>query len=112
MDTIGIRKASFISTIGAIPFLVFGNQVMLVSLIGVMMFSMTMAITLSVLVSAFQKNPGVAFGFTTVGLALGSFPMFFFRITDLWVNGIIVVVASFVCFLALLKITKKEVKNV
>ena len=108
VDRIGIRKTTFISMIGAIPFLVFGNELMMVSLIGVMFFSMTMAITLSILVSAYLKNPGLAFGFTTVGLALGSLPVFFFRITELWINGIIVIVASIICFYVLLKITKRR----
>lgn len=112
VDRIGIRKTTFISMIGAIPFLVFGNELMMVSLVGVMFFSMTMAITLSILVSVYRKNPGLAFGLTTVGLALGVLPIFFFRITELWINDIIVVVASVICFYVLLKITKKEVKNV
>ena len=112
IDKIGIRKTIYISMLGAIPFLIFGNELMWISLIGVMFFSMTMAITLAILVSAYQKNPGVAFGFTTVGLALGSMPTFFFRVTDLLTNGIIIVVASLVCLYILLKITKKEVRNV
>ena len=111
VDKIGIRKTIWISMLGAIPFLLFGNEIMMVSLVGVMFFSMTMAITLSILVSVYQKNPGVAFGFTTVGLAFGSVPVFFFKITDLWINDIIIVVASLACLYILLKVTKKEVKN-
>ena len=110
IDRIGIRKTIYISMLGAIPFLLFGNELMWVSLIGVMFFSMTMAITLAILVSTYQKNPGVAFGFTTVGLALGSMPVFFFRVTDLLTNGIIIVIASIVCLCLLLRITKKEKK--
>lgn len=112
IDRIGIRKTIWISMLGAVPFLLFGNEMMWISLIGVMFFSMTMAITLAILVSVYQKNPGVAFGFTTVGLAIGSMPVFFFRITDFLTNGIIIVIASLICLFVLLTITKKEVKSV
>lgn len=112
VDKIGIRKTAYISMLGAIPFLAFGDQNMTVSLIGVMFFSMTMAITLAILVSAFPKLPGFAFGITTVGLALGSLPVFFFRIDDLLINLIMIVVASILCLFIILKITRKEKKYV
>ena len=107
-DTIGIRKTAYISMLGALPFLIFGDNYMIISLIGVMFFSMTMAITLAILVSAFPKTPGFAFGITTVGLTLGTLPIFFFRITNPIVNSILVVVASILCLFIILKITRKE----
>ena len=109
IDKIGIRKTIYISMLGAIPFLLSGNELMMVSLVGVMFFSMTMAITLAILVSTYRDNPGVAFGFTTVGLAIGAMPIFFFRITDLLLNDIIIVIMSIMCLYILLKVTKKEV---
>ena len=112
VDKIGIKKTIMISTLGAIPFLIFGNEIMEISLIGVMFFSMTMAVTLAILVSVYQKNPGVAFGFTTIGLFLGSLPAFFFQVTDFLTNVIIVVVASILCCGMLIKITRKGGKNV
>ena len=111
-DKIGIRKTIYLSMIGALPFLLFGDQNMYLSLIGVMFFSMTMAITLSILVSRYQKRPGVAFGFTTIGLAIGALPIFFFRIKDLTTNCTIITLASIICLLILLKATQKEVKHV
>ena len=68
IDSIGIKKTAILSTIGSLPFLLFGNNVMAISLIGIMMFSMTMAVTLGLIVSEIKKYPGVAFGFTTIGL--------------------------------------------
>ena len=50
IDSIGIKKTALISTIGALPFLLLGNNIMTISLIGIMMFSMTMAITLGIIV--------------------------------------------------------------
>lgn len=69
-DSFGIRKVAVLSTVLAIPFLCFGDNLMIISLIGVMFFSMTMAITLGILVSVLPHKPGLAFGFTTIGLFL------------------------------------------
>ena len=112
VDKLGIRKTSYISMLGAIPFLIFGDQIMTVSLVGVMFFSMTMAITLAILVSAFPKNPGFAFGITTVGLALGSLPIFFVKIDNIIANSIMIAIASILCLLVLLKISRKEKQHV
>lgn len=109
-DRFGIRKVAVASTLLAIPFLCFGDNLMMVSLIGVMFFSMTMAITLGILISVLKKNPGVAFGFTTIGLFLGTAPIFFVKITDPIINIASIVISSVVCCLILLLITKhKEV---
>ena len=53
---------------------------MIISLLGVMMFSMTMPITLAILVSVLKNRPGLAFGLTTIGLFLGTAPIFFIKI--------------------------------
>lgn len=83
---------------------------MLVSLIGVMFFSMTMAITLGILVSVLPRTPGLAFGFTTIGLFLGTAPIFFVKMVDQRINIAMIVVMSLVCMWILLKILKKEEK--
>ena len=106
VDKIGMRKTILISTIGAIPFLIFGNEIMIISLIGLLLFSMTMAITLAILVSAYPKNPGVAFGFTTIGLFLGVLPVFFHEFSNILINDIIIIMVSVICSLLLLVINK------
>lgn len=108
IDKIGIRKTAFISTIGALPLLMFGNNIMSLSLIGIMLFSMTMAITLALIVSELHEAPGVAFGFTTTGLFIGSLPVFFFRIHSILANCIMVSVLSLLCIVILSKICRKE----
>ena len=105
-DRFGIRKVAVTSTLLAIPFLCFGDNLMMVSLIGVMFFSMTMAITLGIIVSTLKNNPGVAFGFTTIGLFLGTAPIFFIKITNPVINIVSIVVSSIICCLILLLITK------
>lgn len=108
IDHIGIRKTVFISTLGSLPFLIFGNNLMFISLIGIMFFSMTMAITLGLIVSVLKKYPGVAFGFTTLGLFLGTLPLFFYRVNSVVVNSIIVTTLTLVCVIILSVICRKE----
>ena len=81
---------------------------MIVSLIGVMFFSMTMAITLALLVSVLKKKPGLAFGFTTVGLFLGTAPIFFVSIPSIVVNIIMISILSLLCSYAFSVIIIKE----
>lgn len=107
-DIFGIRKVAVLSTLAAIPFLYFGENVMIVSLIGVMFFSMTMAITLAILVSALKKTPGLAFGLTTIGLFLGTVPIFFIKITNKILNFGIIGGMSLLCTLILLLILAKK----
>lgn len=108
-DLYGIRKIGVLSTLIAIPFLSFGDNIMVISLIGVMLFSMTMAITLGMLASIFKKNPGLAFGYTTIGLFLGTAPIFFIKIIGLMNNIVLIAISSVICSLLLGITLKKEV---
>lgn len=103
VDRIGIRKTAFLSTIVAIPFLLFGDHIMYVSIVGIALFSMTMAITLALLVSRMPRYPGVAFGITTTALTLGTLPIFFFRPEGFLVNALIITISSIICLLILIK---------
>ena len=107
IDHIGMKKTVILSTIGALPFLLFGDHMMYLSLIGIMLFSMTMAITLAINVSALPHYPGIAFGFTTIGLFLGTLPMFIFRIHSTMINMIIISVLTIFSVICLLKIINK-----
>lgn len=97
-DAIGMKKTAYISILCAVPFLVFGDSLMAVSLIGVCLFSMTMPVTLGLLVSVLKDKPGVAFGYTTFGLFVGTLPIFFVKLDNLKVNCIMMVGMSVVCF--------------
>ena len=109
-DKYGIRKVAILSTLLAIPFLCFGDNIMFISLIGIMLFSMTMAITLGILVSVLKRTPGLAFGLTTIGLFLGTVPIFFIKL-NMIVNIYIIVIFSIVCMLLLNYVLKKDDKN-
>ncbi len=95
-DKFGIRRVAILSCLLAIPFLCCGDNLMIVSLIGVMFFSMTMSITLGILVSVLKKTPGLAFGITTIGLYLGTAPIFFIKL-NMTINIIIIIVFSIIC---------------
>lgn len=110
-DYFGIRKIAVLSTILAIPFLCIGDHLMIVSLIGVMFFSMTMSITLAILVSALPKSPGLAFGLTTIGLFIGTAPIFFIKITNFTFNLILIIVLSLLCTIILRKILENGDAN-
>ncbi len=110
-DTYGIRKTAILSTLLAIPFLCFGDTIMIISLFGVMAFSMTMSITLGILVSVLKKTPGLAFGITTIGLFLGTAPIFFVKTPNVLYNSIMIAVLSIVCS-CLLAYVLKEKNNV
>ena len=99
-DRIGVRKTAFIGTLAAIPFLLFGDRLMVVSCIGVFLFSMTMSITFAMCLSILRNNPGLAFGITTAGLFLGLLPAFFIQF-DLTVNAVLITVLSLLCFFLL-----------
>ena len=111
-DCFGIRKIATLSTVLAIPFLCIGDNMMVVSLIGVALFSMTMSITLAILVSVLKNTPGLAFGFTTIGLFLGTVPIFFVTITNKIINISMIAVMSLVCTSILLYVLKKDNKEV
>ena len=108
-DLIGVRKTAIISTLLAIPFLCFGDKIMIVSLIGVMFFSMTMSITLGIIVSELKKTPGLAFGLTTIGLYLGSFPIFFIKL-NMISNIIMIIIASIFCTISWGYVLKEDKK--
>lgn len=96
-DRFGVRRTAMVSAALALPFLLCGDRHMLVSLVGVMLFSMTMSVTLALLVSVLPDAPGLAFGLTTIGLFLGTAPIFFFKFTTVAANCIMISVLTVLC---------------
>ena len=107
-DAFGIKKVAIFSTLIAIPFLCFGDSIMIISLFGVMAFSMTMSITLAILVSVLKKTPGLAFGLTTIGLFLGTAPIFFVKTPNIFYNSIMIAVLSVLCLFLLGMVLKGD----
>ncbi len=107
-DRFGVKKTAMISAAAALPFLFLGDNLMSVSLIGVMLFSMTMSITLALLVSVLPNAPGLAFGFTTIGLFLGTAPIFFFKFTTTFSNCVVIAVLTVLCLVAMQIVIRKD----
>lgn len=104
IDKVNIKFTSLISTLLALPFLLFGENNMYLSLIGVMLFSMTMPITLALILSRMKESPGIAFGFTTIGLFVGAFPAYIITISSQMVNFVIFTFLTILCTIILYKI--------
>ena len=100
-DKFGIKKVAIFSTIISLPFLLLGNNYMILSLIGIMIFSMNMSITLYLIISVLKKVPGLAFGLTTIGLFLGTLPVFFIQIKDVNINSVIIMILTIISFVIL-----------
>ncbi len=96
VDLFGARKVGVLSTLLAIPFLCAGKDYMVISVIGVCLFSMTMCITFAMILSVLPKNPGMSFGITTIALFMGIVPIFFVRFGTV-VNIGIIIVFSLLC---------------
>ena len=111
IDKIGIKKTSYISILGSVPFLLFGDKNMFLSIIGVAFFSMTMAVTLALLISVLPKKVGLAFGVTTIGLFLGSVPVFFIKIQNFYYSAVTIVILSILCFYMNSRIVKDDNGN-
>jgi len=79
-DRLGALRTGAGSLILSIPLIVFGAANPLLSLAGILLFNMTMPVTLCALVSLMPKNPGFAFGLTTLALLLGTMVTFFWAV--------------------------------
>ncbi len=110
-DRFGVRRTAIASAVLALPFLLCGDRLMLVSLVGVMLFSMTMSVTLALLVSVLPGAPGVAFGMTTIGLFLGTVPIFFFKFTTVRANCFVIAALTIVCLLAMHFVLRRDRKR-
>lgn len=106
-DKIGYRKTAFVSLIISLPFLLFGNTVMLLSLFGIGLFSMTMPVTVGILVSELPSKPCFAFGITTAALFAGTLPAFFIRPEGLLEHQVTVFVLSVVSAACIMLSLKK-----
>ena len=106
-DKWGYRKVGIITTLGAIPFLILGDNNMIVSVLGIFLFSMTMGISFAMGVSALKKSVALAFGITTIGLVLGIFVNYFYE-QSFWSNVILICVISVICAILFGVTLKKE----
>lgn len=106
-DKFGAGIVGVSSTILCIPMIIIGRNITIVSVVGVMLFSMTMAITFGMALDALQDNPGIAFGITTLGLFLGTVVTLFYR-PGLTMACVLVTILSVVCSVILFMTLKMK----
>lgn len=107
-DAFGVKKTAVFSACAALPLILAGDNRMMISLLGVLFFSMTMSITLALLVSVLKHSPGLAFGWTTIGLFLGTVPIFFIRFRTAAAGGIMITVFTALSVVALCIALRKD----
>ena len=100
-DTLGARKTAIGSTVLALPFLLIGGNNMWCSLMGIVLFSMTMATTLGILVTVFPQTPLIAYGITTMGLLTGILPVFSPTVLGFISNSVVLSVLNLICVVML-----------
>lgn len=105
-DRFGAKRIGIFSTVTCIPLLIIGENIMLISVIGVFLFSMTMSICFGMLLSVIRDDPGLAFGVTTLGLFLGVCPMLFWGSLSPLMNNLLIIILSLLCALGLNKTLK------
>ena len=93
-DRFGARLTGIVSCLLSVPMLLLSDNIMWLSLVGVALFSMTIAVTLGGLVSVMPKHPGVAFGLTTIALITGSLPVFISGLPSRAVSNTLIAVMS------------------
>lgn len=108
-DRWGYRRVGIFTTLCAIPFLILGNDNMIVSVSGIFMFSMTMGISFAMGISVLKESVALAFGLTTIGLILGTYMNYIYR-QSLLTNIILICVISVICAVLFALTLKKDVK--
>lgn len=99
-DRWGFRPTALCSLLLSLPLLVCGGEIMWLSLTGLVLFNMAMPLTLCATAALLPKDPGLAFGLTTLALLLGTAPLFFLDLTPA-AAAVFVVVSGLVAALCL-----------
>lgn len=91
-DYFGGRNVGVLSLLLSIPFLCFFYNNIILCSIGIILFNITMSITLWGIAFQLKKYPGFAFGLTTLAMLFGNVPIFIFRLPE---NLIMIVLPLF-----------------
>lgn len=95
-DLMGVRIASILSVGGAAVTVLFSENSMFMGCLSILLFNMTMPLTLSLLAAWWKDYPGFAFGMLMVALFLGTVPDIIGNDIDLSAQGL--------CFISLLSL--------
>lgn len=107
-DLFGARRVGVLSLVLSVPLLILGNGAPAVSFAGVVLFNMTMPITLSAVCSKLPDNPGLAFGLTTLALLFGNVPIFFFSLSPALAPAVTAVLTGISALCVYLSVKNKK----
>lgn len=98
-DIFGAKNVGVVTLFASIPFLLFGSSQVVPCMIGIILFNMTMPITLCAIANKLPDNPGLAFGATTLCLLCGNMPTFFYSLPGTLVKPVtaILILISAAC---------------
>ena len=113
-DKFGWKITSTISLIFSATLFIFAFDNMVCGILAILLFNMTMPITLTALSNMFYKNKGMAFGMTTIALFIGAVPVLLGYkdwLFDKVSLPIITIISAVVLYFGLTKYETLENKN-
>ena len=110
-DRFGARTTGVVTLLLSVPLLCLGYGNPALCTAGIVLFNVTMPITLCAVASGFPDHPGLAFGLTTLGLLCGSVPTFFFVLPGNAAPAVMAVCIAVSALCLLLSIINQERKQ-
>jgi len=110
-DRFGARITGVVTLLLSLPLLCLGYGNPVLCTIGIVLFNVTMPITLCAVATGFPHHPGLAFGLTTLGLLCGSVPTFFFALSGAAAPAVMAVcigVSALCLFLSIINQERKQ----
>nr|AGS51980.1 membrane efflux protein (fosmidomycin resistance) [uncultured bacterium contig00006] len=80
-DAAGGRAVGVYCLLASVPLVVLAHANPWLCALGIALFNMNMPVTLSAVATALPRNPGLAFGVTTIALLCGNVPLFLFAVS-------------------------------
>lgn len=107
-DKFGARTIGVLALFLSIPLLYFGENTALISMAGIVLFNMTMPITLCTMASVLKHNPGLTFGLTTLALLCGSIPTYFISVSPVSARILVISFTLLSAFCTFISIKKRS----
>ena len=107
-DRFGAKTVGTSALLLSIPLLCLGRNIVYLSVIGIILFNITMPITLCAVTSKFPFHPGFAFGLTTLALLCGTVPAYFFLMPKPLVLPILVPLTALSAFFTILSTKNRK----
>ncbi len=113
-DYFGARNVGVLSLLLSIPLLCFFNGNIALCSIGLILFNITMSITLWGIALQLKNQPGFAFGLTTLALLISNIPIFLFTLPESLIKIVLplLILVSSICIFISIENQKRREYNV